>query len=47
VVIDGGTHAFFGDYGPQPGDGVPGVSREEAQAQTVEATKAFLAQVAG
>jgi hypothetical protein len=43
TVVEGGVHAFFGDYGEQPGDGTPGVSREEAQRQIVEATAALLA----
>jgi hypothetical protein len=38
VRIDGGIHAFFGDYGSQPGDGEPGTSREDAQAQILGAT---------
>lgn len=40
--IQGAIHAFFGDYGDQPGDGSPTISREEAQAQIVEATVALL-----
>ncbi|MGW6441542.1 alpha/beta hydrolase [Lentzea sp. NPDC055074] len=36
--IPGAVHAFFGDYGDQPGDGVPTVSRAEAQEQIVERT---------
>ncbi len=44
--IDGAIHAFFGDYGDQPGDGTPTISREDAQAQIVEATVALL-EVAG
>ena len=42
TVVEGGVHAFFGDYGEQPGDGIPGVSREEAQRQIVDATVAFI-----
>ncbi|MHA6526028.1 alpha/beta hydrolase [Tessaracoccus sp. G1721] len=42
VVIDGGVHAFFGDYGPQAGDGTPEVSREAAQGTTVAAMLSFL-----
>ena len=42
VVIEGGIHSFFGDYGLQPGDGDPSVSREEAQRQIVEASLRFL-----
>ncbi len=41
TVVEGGVHAFFGDYGEQPGDGTPGVSREEAQRQIVAATLAL------
>ncbi len=29
VTIDGGNHAQFGDYGPQKGDGEPGIGRDE------------------
>ncbi|HET7801266.1 MAG TPA: alpha/beta hydrolase [Humibacillus xanthopallidus] len=43
TVVEGGVHAFFGDYGEQPGDGTPGVSREDAQRQIVEATAALMA----
>lgn len=37
VVIEGGNHAQFGDYGPQKGDGTATVSRAEQQRQTVDA----------
>jgi pimeloyl-ACP methyl ester carboxylesterase len=40
--VPGGIHSFFGDYGLQPGDGVPGTSRASAQAQIVAATVALL-----
>jgi hypothetical protein len=40
--VRGAVHAFFGDYGDQPGDGVPTVSRAEAQDQIVEQTVAAL-----
>ena len=43
TVVEGGVHAFFGDYGEQPGDGTPGVSREEAQRQIVAATVELMA----
>lgn len=43
VVIDGATHAYFGDYGPQPGDGTPTVDRASAQAEITQATLNFLA----
>ena len=35
-------HSYFGDYGEQPGDGTPTVSRAEAQRQIVAATVALL-----
>jgi pimeloyl-ACP methyl ester carboxylesterase len=43
VVMEGGNHAQFGWYGPQPGDGEATISREAQQARIVEATVAFLA----
>jgi len=46
VVIEGAVHSFFGDYGDQPGDGPPTVTREQAQEQTRAATAAFLARLA-
>lgn len=42
VVIDGGNHAQFGDYGPQPGDNPATISRAEQQKQAVEASANFL-----
>jgi hypothetical protein len=49
VTIDGGVHAFFGDYGPQPGDGQPGISHDQARAEISAASLAFVigAPVAG
>lgn len=46
TVVPGAVHAFFGDYGPQPGDGTPGTSRADAQREIVAATERFLAEVA-
>ena len=43
VVIDGGNHAQFGDYGPQPGDNAATISRADQQAQVVAAVVQFLA----
>ncbi|MEO5745997.1 MAG: alpha/beta hydrolase [Terracoccus sp.] len=40
--VEGSVHAFFGDYGSQPGDGTPAVSRDEAQKRIVAATVALL-----
>ena len=42
VTIQGSVHAFFGRYGPQKGDGVPTVSRADAEAQIVRAVLTFL-----
>jgi len=43
VVVPGAVHAFFGDYGPQAGDGTPATTRGQAQQQIVEATERFVA----
>jgi hypothetical protein len=42
TVIDGAVHAFFADYGEQPGDGQPTIDRAAASAQIVRASTAFL-----
>ncbi len=42
VPVEGGVHAFFGDYGDQPGDGRPTTDRATAQTTIVEATVAAL-----
>jgi len=42
VIIEGGNHAQFGDYGLQPGDNEATISRADQQAQTVEAVVEFL-----
>lgn len=41
IVIDGGNHAGFGHYGPQAGDGVATIDREEQQGQTAETVLRF------
>ena len=43
VVIDGGNHAQFGDYGAQPGDNAAAISRADQQSQVVSAVVSFLA----
>lgn len=43
TVIMGGVHAYFGDYGPQSGDGDATVDRADAQRQIVAATGKFVA----
>lgn len=42
VVIDGGNHGQFGDYGFQPGDHEATISRLDQQSQVVDATVKFL-----
>lgn len=42
VVIEGGNHAQFGDYGFQPGDNVATINAADQQAQVVTATVEFL-----
>ena len=42
VAIEGGNHAQFGWYGPQPGDNSAAISREEQQEQIVAATRTLL-----
>lgn len=46
VAIEGAVHAFFGDYGEQPGDGVPRIARADATDQIVAVTGSFLREVA-
>lgn len=41
VVVEGSVHSFFGRYGPQAGDGLPTVSRADAEADTVAALARF------
>ena len=36
LIIDGGCHAYFGDYGPQDGDGEPVISAMDQIALTVD-----------
>jgi hypothetical protein len=42
VVMDGGNHSQFGDYGFQPGDNEATISRTDQQSQIVDATVEFL-----
>jgi hypothetical protein len=46
IVMDGGNHAQFGDYGSQPGDNAATISRVEQQTQIVNATVKFLEELA-
>ncbi|HKJ39322.1 MAG TPA: alpha/beta hydrolase [Anaerolineales bacterium] len=42
ITIDGGNHAQFGSYGPQPGDRPATITDEEQWAQAAELTVQFL-----
>lgn len=42
AVLNGSVHSFFGRYGPQPGDGLPTVTRAAAERQLQGALGAFL-----
>ncbi len=42
VVIEGGNHAKFGNYGPQPGDPDGTITYEEQQTITADAVNTFL-----
>ena len=37
ILLDGGNHAQFGNYGEQRGDGVAAITRDEQQSLTVDA----------
>ena len=39
IVIEGGNHAQFGNYGEQKGDGTASISAKEQQRQTAELIK--------
>ncbi len=43
VEIEGASHASFGDYGPQDGDGTPTISHDEMHAEVTRLTDGFLA----
>ncbi len=42
IIIEGGNHANFGNYGEQEGDGVASITREEQQQQTVDSILSFI-----
>jgi dienelactone hydrolase len=46
-VIQGGNHAQFGNYGPQPGDGTATISSEEQQREAADLTVRLLRAVEG
>jgi pimeloyl-ACP methyl ester carboxylesterase len=45
VVVEGATHAYFGDYGTQSGDGTATISRADAQDQIRAASLALLERI--
>ena len=45
-VIEGGNHAYFGNYGEQAGDSVGEISREAQQRETVAVIFAFVLELA-
>jgi dienelactone hydrolase len=47
TVIEGGTHAQFGSYGAQPGDGIPTISDERARTLITEASLRFVDSLSG
>lgn len=46
VEIEGASHASFGDYGPQDGDGTPTISTEEMHAEVTRDLEGFLGPLA-
>lgn len=42
LVIDGGNHAYFGNYGEQKGDGTARITREEQQTVAADAIADFI-----
>ena len=47
LVVKGGVHAFFGDYGPQDGDGEPAISHDQARAEIAAESVAFVTRLGG
>ncbi len=41
-IIDGGCHAFFGDYGEQKGDGIPTINPKDQIEDSVDAITGFI-----
>ncbi len=42
IEIDGASHASFGDYGPQAGDGTPSITDDEMHAEVAELLGGFM-----
>jgi hypothetical protein len=47
IKIEGGSHAQFGDYGLQPGDGVASISPQQQWDSVSTATVSFLMKITG
>jgi alpha/beta hydrolase family protein len=47
VLIEGGNHSYFGDYGTQEADGIPTIPRPDAARKIVAATTAAMDELAG
>lgn len=45
ITIQGGNHAYFGNYGEQSGDGVATITREQQQEKTIEIILEFIKNV--
>ena len=45
IVIEGGNHAQFGDYGPQKGDGTAQITPEEQWEKTADAVMNWLQEI--
>jgi len=43
IILAGGNHAGFGNYGPQQGDGNATMTPEQQQQKTAEAVAEFFA----
>ena len=42
IVLEGGNHGQFGDYGPQAGDGTATITADQQQQETAEAITTFI-----
>ncbi len=42
IIIEGGCHAYFGDYGLQEGDGTPEITKEKQVSETTKEIILFL-----
>ena len=47
TTIEGAVHSFFGDYGPQPGDGTPAISHDDARTQISRDSVDFVKDLSG